>query len=43
LIGYYKNWEESGEAAAPKYVRIEGVGKVEQIRDQIYSALDAMR
>jgi adenylate kinase len=40
LIGYYKNWETSGETAAPKYIRIEGVGKVEQIRDQIYLALD---
>ena len=42
LIGYYKNWESSGEAVAPKYIRIEGVGKVEEIRDQIYSALDEL-
>jgi len=40
LIGYYKNWESSGEATAPKYVRIEGVGKVDEIRDNIFSALD---
>ena len=40
LVDYYKNWESSGESAAPKYIRIEGVGKVEEIRDQIYSALD---
>jgi len=40
LIDYYKNWESSGKSAAPKYIRIEGVGKVEEIRDQIYSALD---
>ena len=40
LIDYYKSWESSGESAAPKYIRIEGVGKVEEIRDQIYSALD---
>jgi adenylate kinase len=40
LIDYYKNWESSGDSAAPKYIRIEGVGKVEEIRDQIYSALD---
>jgi adenylate kinase len=40
LIDYYKDWEKSGESAAPKYIRIEGVGKVEQIRDQIYAALD---
>ena len=40
LIDYYKNWENSGEAGAPKYVRIEGVGKVEEIRNQVFSALD---
>jgi adenylate kinase len=31
LIDYYKNWENSGESAAPKYIRIEGVGKVEEL------------
>ena len=40
LIDYYKNWQSSGQAGAPQYVRIEGVGKVEEIRDQIYAALD---
>lgn len=40
LIDYYKNWQRSGEAGAPQYVRIEGIGKVEAIRDQIYAALD---
>ena len=43
LIDYYKNWENSGESAAPKYIRIEGVGKVEEIRDQIYSVLDRLQ
>ena len=38
LIGYYRNWEATGEAAAPKYIRIEGVGKVDQIRDSIFEA-----
>lgn len=40
LIGYYKDWEGTGEATAPKYVRIEGVGKVEEIRDAVFGALD---
>jgi len=40
LIDYYKNWEKSGESAVAKYIRIEGVGKLEEIRDQIYAALD---
>ena len=41
LIDYYRTWEKSGEAA-PKYIRIEGVGKVDEICDQIFSALDNM-
>jgi adenylate kinase len=40
LIDYYKNWEKSGDSGAPKYIRIEGVGKVEEILDQAFSALD---
>ena len=43
LIDYYKEWEKTGESAAPKYIRIEGVGKVEEIRDQIYAALDNLK
>jgi adenylate kinase len=43
LVGYYKDWEKSGESAAPKYIRIEGVGKVDEIRDQIYAALDGLK
>jgi len=43
LVDYYKNWESSGESAAPKYIRIEGVGKVEEIRDQIYSVLERLQ
>ena len=39
LIGYYKGWEASGEPGAPKYVRIEGVGKVDEITTGIFSAL----
>jgi adenylate kinase len=40
LIGYYKQWESTGADTAPKYVRIEGVGKVDEIRDAIYKSLD---
>jgi adenylate kinase len=42
LVNYYKDWAASGEAGAPKHVFIEGVGKVEEIRDNIYSALDKL-
>jgi len=40
LIDYYKNWENTGESQAPTYIRIEGVGKVDEIRDSIFNALD---
>jgi len=39
LIDYYKNWEAGSDAAAPRYIYIEGVGKVDKIRDGIFSAL----
>ena len=41
LIDYYKQWESTGESEAPQYIGIAGVGKVEEIRDQIYTALDS--
>jgi adenylate kinase len=43
LVAYYKNWASSGQAGAPRHVRIAGVGKVDQIRDQIFNALDALK
>jgi len=42
LIDYYKSWQKSGEPAAPRYIRIAGVGKVEEIRNQIFAALDKL-
>lgn len=39
LIEYYSAWSKNGEAGAPKYVRIQGVGTVDQIRDNIFAAL----
>ncbi len=41
LIAYYGNWAASGEGNAPRYVKIPGVGKVEEIRDKIFAALGA--
>ncbi len=43
LVDYYKKWAASGQAGAPKHIRIEGVGKVEQIRDQIFAACDKLQ
>ena len=39
LIGYYSRWAEPGGAGAPRYIRIAGVGKVEEIRDAVFAAL----
>ena len=43
LIDYYRDWEKTGEAAAPKYIRVEGVGQVEEIRDRIFAALNNLK
>ena len=42
LIGYYKDWESAGAAGAPKYIRIEGVGQVDEIRDKVFTALGSV-
>jgi len=39
LIDYYSGWANSAQASAPKYIKINGIGKVEQIRDQIFQKL----
>jgi adenylate kinase len=39
LIDFYTEWEKSGDAKAPKCVKVPGVGGVEKIRDQIFAAL----
>ena len=39
LIDYYSKWAASGEAGAPKYVKINGIGKVDEIRDAIFAGL----
>ena len=39
LIDYYTKWSESVDGAAPKYVKVAGIGKVEEIRDRIFAGL----
>lgn len=39
LVEYYSKWAATGDAAAPKYVKVSGIGKVEEIRDRIFAAL----
>jgi len=41
LIAFYSDWANSGEANSPKYAKIEGVGSVTDIRDNIFTALSS--
>ncbi len=38
LVEYYSNWAKSGEKA-PKYVKVAGIGAVDNIKQQIFDAL----
>ncbi|MDH3901141.1 MAG: adenylate kinase [Gammaproteobacteria bacterium] len=40
LISYYSKWAAAGSVGAPRYVTINGIGKVDEIRDAIYAGLD---
>ena len=39
LVEYYAGWAATSDAKAPKYVKVAGVGSVEDIRDKIFAAL----
>jgi len=39
LVKYYSDWAASRAAGAPKCVKVSGIGKVDGIRDAIFSAL----
>ena len=39
LVAYYRNWATGDEINAPRYLKIPGVGKVEAIRDKIFTEL----
>lgn len=39
LVSYYGKLAASGDQKAPKYVKINGIGAVEAIRDQVFAAL----
>jgi len=41
LIEYYSSWSLSEEDNSPKYVKVDGVGKMDQIKEQIVQGLDA--
>ncbi|MEK6736803.1 MAG: adenylate kinase [Pseudomonadota bacterium] len=39
LVDYYSKWSANGGKDAPRYIKIAGVGTVEEIRDQIFTSL----
>ena len=40
LISYYTDFSNSGSDNAPKYVRVDGIGGVDEIRDRIFTGLE---
>ena len=39
LVEYYTKWAQSGDAQAPRYARVSGVGSVEAITKRVMAAL----
>ena len=39
LIDYYSDWAAKNEAKSPKYAKINGIGKVDEIKESIFSKL----
>ena len=39
LVDYYQNWAKKDAASAPGYVRVKGIGGLDDIRDQILTQL----
>ncbi len=39
LVDYYANWAKSGLAGAPKHVKVNGLGEMNGIRDNIFAEL----
>jgi len=39
LVDYYSNWSNSGNDGSPTYVRVDGVGEMSEIKDQIVAGL----
>ena len=41
LVEYYRKWADSGDSRAPRYVKVDGVGSVEEIRDRVFGGIEA--
>jgi adenylate kinase len=43
LVDYYSTWAGTGDAAAPRYARISGLGSVDEITARALAALGTAR
>lgn len=41
LKAYYQDWAKTNEAEAPRYVKVNGLGEVEEVLDRILTGLNA--
>ena len=39
LVHYYADWAATGDARAPRYHKIPGLGAVEEVRERVFAAL----
>lgn len=39
LVDYYSNWANSGQAGAPKHVKVNGLGELDTVKNSIFSQL----
>ena len=39
VVDYYRRWEESGEASAPRYRRVSGTGTVTEVSERVLRVL----
>jgi len=39
LVGYYSDWASSGVNGAPQYVKVNGLGELNAIKEEIFAAL----
>ncbi|MCY4486315.1 MAG: adenylate kinase [Deltaproteobacteria bacterium] len=39
LVDYYTRWQDRGDPAAPRYIKVSGVGRVENVGEAILSRL----
>jgi adenylate kinase len=39
LVDYYSKWAATGDAAAPRYFQVDGVGPVDEVKRRVFDAL----